>query len=425
MKNLTESRLFFFKSISLIAGFLCNLLTTKILVEKFGLESYAIFATVTSVPMLLPFADLGLGLIVFNHFVLEKDIKRRQELFTRIFYFSITFALIIGILLISIKIFISTFLIYENRYLGIIFLIIFLTFASVPFALTYRILQAQKKMVNVVLIQSVIPVIIYLSLFGASLHTDNFSTIFLIIPSGTYLLITLVSFISFRSYKFISPQKFPLFNVHRNELATGWISIGCIISSILILQVPRIILTELGRYTPSANYSLVLLILIPTTSIVSVMTSQAAAQIIEETLSTKRISLFTSALKKLIVAVILIAIGVLMLPLITSYLHMRFIDYEIAISAAVLLLSSIPWQVAFYILTTGVFLRRQFIILSSVVLCDFLILLLISPGNLYEIVYFVLLPTNIYLSIFSTWNLKRFLNKDSSALFSQLKLMRK
>jgi hypothetical protein len=185
------------------------------------------------------------------------------------------------------------------------------------------------------------------------------------------------------------------------------------------------ILTELGRYTPSANYSLVLLILIPTTSIVSVMTSQAAPQIIEETLSPKRITFFASALKKLIVAVTLIATGVLMLPWITSHLHMRFIDYEIAISAVVLLLSSIPWQVAFYILTSGIFLRRQFIILGSVVLCDFLILLLISPGNLYEIVYFVLLPTNIYLSIFSTWNLKRFLNKDSSALFSQLKLMRK
>ena len=416
-----EIRLFVFKTISLITGFTANLITTKILLENYGIHIYATFATITAIPMLLPFADMGLGQLVYNHFILEKDKYERKVLYARVFFATTTVTIVLGLLLIFAYVFFTVFWKKQNSYWEIILLIIFITFASVPFALTYRIFQAENKMHIVVPIQSIIPVSICLSLMTISHFKASYTRFILLIPSISYFLITFATFYFSQSYKLISKQKFRFFNLTRNELSTGWLSIGCLVSSILLLQIPRIILTNHSQFSVVAGYSLVLLILLPVTSIISVMISPSATEIIENDSKLYRLSIFWRFIKKLILALITLTLGILSIPLIAPHFQILFMNYEVTIAALVLWISSIPWQIAFYITTTGVFLIRQFKILTSTLLVEIIILQLIHPENISELIYLILVPMNIFLSILSLLNLKMFLNRDEKALNAPVK----
>ena len=407
-----EVRLFIFKTISLVTGFIANLITTRILLENYGMNIYATFATITAIPMLLPFADMGLGQVVYNNFIREKNITKRKELFARVFFATTTITLVLGLLLILAETLISILWKKQDSYIEIIFQIIFITFASVPFSLTYRILQAEKKLHNVLLVQSIIPVLICFLIIIVSYFRESYSKFFLIIPSASYFFITLVTFLTFKSYRLISKQKFKFFDISKKERSTGWLSIGCLVSSILLLQLPRIILTNHLQFTVVAKYSLVLLVLLPVTSIVSVMISPAATEIIESNFKLHRISIFWTVLKKLVIAVLALSLGILIIPLISPHFQIPFMNYEVSIATLVLLISSIPWQVAIYIATTGVYLKRQFKILSLTVMVEIISLKLLSPDNLSELIYFISLPVNIFLSILSFINLIMFLNRN-------------
>src|SRR4051812_21957044 len=60
------SRIAIIRSASLAVGFFSNIIITRVLVQRLGLDAYGAIALLSTLTAMLPFADLGLGAAVVN-----------------------------------------------------------------------------------------------------------------------------------------------------------------------------------------------------------------------------------------------------------------------------------------------------------------------------------------------------------------------
>ena len=85
-----------------------GILTSRLIIQNFGLDAYAQYGLLTSLPSLIPFADLGIAALVFN-VVAGSDDPRRDEQVRRTIITALRILLISGPVIILVGVAISLF----------------------------------------------------------------------------------------------------------------------------------------------------------------------------------------------------------------------------------------------------------------------------------------------------------------------------
>ena len=83
MKDITTS--FVVRVLTLIIGAFSNFVIATLLIGNFGYEGYALYVVLSSLPSLIPFADFGLGSIIFNFFADKSEGRTPQNILTEVF----------------------------------------------------------------------------------------------------------------------------------------------------------------------------------------------------------------------------------------------------------------------------------------------------------------------------------------------------
>lgn len=131
---------------TLILGALFTFLISSILINDHGIAVFATYSIFTSLPNLIPFADLGLGLGIYNTYTLthksRKLSKSDKEKIAITFYMLLIFSLVSSIL-IWVIFFTRLMIVTPNSYSDYLSdfrtpLILTLTFLSTPFTLGFR-----------------------------------------------------------------------------------------------------------------------------------------------------------------------------------------------------------------------------------------------------------------------------------------------
>lgn len=88
-----------------ISGLL-GIVTSRIIIENFGVAAYAQYGLLTALPALLPFADLGMGAVLINA-VAASDDPRRDETLRRTIATTIRILTVSGLVVVAVSILIS------------------------------------------------------------------------------------------------------------------------------------------------------------------------------------------------------------------------------------------------------------------------------------------------------------------------------
>ena len=273
MRQVTAS--FGVRILTLGIGAISNFVIATLLLNSFGHEGYGVWVILTSLPSLIPFADLGLGSNIFNYFADKSQRREAQNNTTEVFllsiFFSISFILVLGLLIFVLSndpnvISRET---SKNFYVG--FGIITITFIAVPFSLAAKKMFAEEKIASVFFIQGLIPPLTASATF-LLLRTDTQSVYFLVfVPSITYLITNLaifkVSAIT-KSFAFTNFEKFRR-NIRRSLSLGGW-SLCITTVTALVWQAPKYLIQTFGTPVDLTSYSLMSLFLIPGLSLTAV-----------------------------------------------------------------------------------------------------------------------------------------------------------
>src|SRR4051794_6821820 len=68
------------KALTMVVSLICGVLTTRLVLGDAGVECYALFSMLTSLPSLLSFTDLGAGAVVVNGIATSDDIRHDRKL---------------------------------------------------------------------------------------------------------------------------------------------------------------------------------------------------------------------------------------------------------------------------------------------------------------------------------------------------------
>lgn len=256
-------------------GAISNFLVATLLLDSFGHEGYGVWVILTSLPSLIPFADLGLGSNIFNYFADKSQRRDEQNNVTDVFLLSIFFSFSI-ILMLALLIFILAYFsnitsidIGKNFYAG--FGIITITLMAVPFSLASKKMFAEQKIASVFFIQGLIPPLTATAIF--LLMRNDVLSLYLLafVPSITYLITNLAIFkVSAISTSFTSTtfEKFRR-NIRKSLSLGGWsLCITTVIA--LVWQVPKYLIQTFGTPVDLTSYSLMSLFLIPGLSLTAV-----------------------------------------------------------------------------------------------------------------------------------------------------------
>lgn len=263
-------------------GLCSSILTVNLLTDSSGNEIYAVFVVVTSVPSLIPFADFGLGRNVFNFYV-DKPLSDRPGLYeknfiTRVFFYIVLSQLIL-LTVTSIIIFAVRPLALELKYWDgnssiFIFINLMITFIAVPFSIGAKKMQAEGKISYLIVIQGLIPVIVFFSLYLGFSITQQFQSWMLTVPSFGYLLTTLTIFFHSGLHHAIQlPNAQLIWPIDKRIFSLGFWALTMTTIYSIIWQFPKYFFSATDNPDSVARYAILLMFLLPQLAIINVVTS--------------------------------------------------------------------------------------------------------------------------------------------------------
>lgn len=273
------------RAFTILIGLVTNVLTAHILMVESGYKIYALYVLVTSFPNLFPFADFGLGSNIFNFYADKFNSKFRREKEAKLVS-QIFFTIAAGQLLLIFFSFILLHFLNQNNFakdywsgnpLLYIFLSLLLTFVAVPFSIGSRKLQAERKFAVVLVVQGLIPVLVFMAIGIGFNVTGTFQPWMLLVPSSAYLVTTILIFLlsglsEFVRIKFLESDYHP--NIPQVRLGIWSLIVTTLFA--IVWQIPKYYFGILNNPQAVSRYGLLLMILLPQLSFLNVIASWLA-----------------------------------------------------------------------------------------------------------------------------------------------------
>ena len=259
-------------------GAMLNIYLATFLIDNFGPDFYAIYIQITSLPLLMLWADFGLGALVLNtftdarHNLLPPEIVRQRINFS--FYFILSLGLIFLLILVAA---LKTWgLGIDNpdtfsRTSLLCILVVGITTFAVPFSLGAKKFQADNEYLKVIKFQSMIPLSISLvTLIVAKLLPFN-SGLIILVPSLVYFLNTILIFFKSGLGSYLTLPRFIYFNT--DFLQHIRLGLWSLILTTLIgitFQLPKYIISVFKSNYDVTIYGLQSLLIIPGISFLAI-----------------------------------------------------------------------------------------------------------------------------------------------------------
>jgi hypothetical protein len=311
--------------VTLFTSALITFLGIHLLIENLGPHQFSIYVVLTSLPNLLPFADLGLGAYVFNSIVETDDKKYSKHIMTQAI--SVVFLLLalscLTILLAAI------FMTITNKWVLFVpnaghinlnitcLLIVAMMAISVPMSMGTRALQAANRTVNFIIFSSITPVVTFIGIvFGLRYGIEN-SPLFFIFPSLGYLVSTAIIFFYSGIWKYLRIPKIGwIINHGKRAIGLGFWSLLSSLILVYLLQAPKYILNFQKQFDQNIKYSLFLTLFIPGISLVSMINFSDTARFKKLDWSQEKISqvksrMYLNVLLSISLTLTLLASGVI------------------------------------------------------------------------------------------------------------------
>jgi O-antigen/teichoic acid export membrane protein len=254
--------------LTLIMGAIFTLLITKQLINIFGIGGYATYAVFTAIPSLIPFADLGLGLSVFNVYArqhsgysLTREAKERISLAFYLICIFACFAIFVFFVVFNVPYFERFFdsnLAYLHGPKAL--LIICVTFLSTPLTLGFRKMYANGNVLKAILLSFLIPVINLIFTLLLIPHSKNIDQWIVFTPSMSYLLANLFAFINAKVYRDL--VHLSLIHIKaQSGLILKFAMYSTLFSTLIavMLQLPKFFFAHQNAQMNVAKYSILLL----------------------------------------------------------------------------------------------------------------------------------------------------------------------
>lgn len=358
----------------MLASLLSTVSISSVLISKYNLEFFAHYAAIVSIPMLIPFADLGIGNVVFKNYIHAKDRYPSFQFFSNAFYF-LGFACLIQFVLILLGILILRTFFWENIFFeistGQLIFVLGCTFAAVPFTLSLRFIEASGRILTSLALQGLNPIVTLIgTIFCLKFLSDP--VFFLpLVPAVSYLIQNLFAFSFF--WNNVSPalasmKHFPSFFSTVKSFAS-WTLIFSSLNA-FFFQVPRYVFLGDRRTIESGAYSLVVIFALPVLSLMQTISIWIAPNLITKSWTKSKLVY----LYKIVVAVILLTFLIYFFVIgISSNKNFDSIAFpapDTLLFIAILVSSVLVWQIPF----SGLWTSKDYAYLSMLMTISMLLL---------------------------------------------------
>lgn len=412
MKVNYQSKLTLMRSFTLGIGFLCNMLICHVIIEEYGVFEFNYYAALTALPMFLPFADFGLGIAWLNRISVSKHHQDQAfEKYTSAFFTFLSISFLFSSILIS-AVSIAGFwgMIFKNSNvdnLGLYCtLIVVSTFLATPFALSFKKLQFENRVLSILIIQGAMPLVSLCLIKLIILLSLPFEFSFLI-PSFSYLFTTLIAFWYSRMNRIVRYRSWLLsIKIVRDSLGIGVWSIALGLFTVLILQVPRLILINVDKIDLALRYSFSLMIILPAMSLFSVLGSTKVVGYLRQDSTVPIHNYRLNQIKSLVQPSILITSGSLFVSIASQYLGFRFLSVVEVLILMPVLLSCCITQFALVVQTPILNLRHNSFLLLLALTFEIVALSFLGITKFLDLVILILFPVWFTLTFKSWQNFK-------------------
>ena len=331
--------------ITLISGFVLNLVIANIILSNAGTKEYAIYSFIASLPALLNFLDFGMGTAAYNELVDSKNkmskYDRNNQTLSLIFLssFLMTFLSVV-FYFVALKVAPSLFqisLLSANRLPELLSFAIILVCITIPFSVSYKVLQATDRNLDVILLQGIIPLVALLIVYmGIQFSTPIF--IYISVPISL-LLISILAFL--RTYHFFEIAILPKFSRDRLKLYDlirhSYLSLVFILLANLFIFLPRYVLAQKGSADAMLHLGFMLMFFISAQSLVSV-DAQASVTRIRRSSKVEQPQLIRIGTARSIMISIVISLCLIALSFIDNFLEIRILTLQEALFCSTLLI---------------------------------------------------------------------------------------
>lgn len=337
---------------SLVGGII-NIYLATFLIDNLGHDYFATYVLITSLPLLMLWADFGLGSLILNTFI---DVQRNllnSEIVRQRINFAFYFILTIGFL--SLLFFITLLKLWESaidksdsfsRMSTLSISVLGITSLAVPFSLGARKFQADNEYLRVIKIQGLIPFSIALITFISAKSLPSNTGFLILVPSLVYLSNTLIIFLKSGLGSYITLPRATYFN--RNFFQYIRLGFWSLILTTMIgvtFQLPKYILAMFKSNLDVAGYGLQSLLIIPGISFLAIPTIMTIPRFREANQSREIGEVYTSTLTKTrLLATLLAFLTILIIPF-QTFLHINRLTLSEILQVSLLFIFAPSWIV--------------------------------------------------------------------------------
>lgn len=338
----------------LIANFLINIFLANLILKDFGHIFFAQYAIITSIPSLIPFADLGLGASVFNSYVDSNNNNLLNQKISRIFKVSILGTLFQLFLFSTLGIFTLRFFIGKEplnfNYNIFLILILSITYFAVPLSLATKKLQAENMSHKILLIQGLIPLFNLAGYLICTRLFSNLSYLIILLPSFSYFVTNIILFKESQIWRNIKFNFLLLESIEiRKDLKLGFWTILVSTAIAISWQIPKYYFGFFQDLAMVSNYTFFLMIILAAFSVIQIPAISISPKIRQFQNSSTKI--LKKELKKTFLISIILSIGLLIISELLKTVDFIFLDSEFLILAFVVISLSPLWILPFYTLS--------------------------------------------------------------------------
>lgn len=337
--------LFTTRLITLTTGFILNLAIANIILRNMGVKEYAIFSFIASLPGLLNFLDLGMGTAAYNEIVDSKSemskYGRMNQTLSLIYLFSVFMTFLsLGLFFVAFQVAPDLFhvsLLSSHRSLGILQFAIVLICLAIPFSITYKILQATDRNLDVILLQGIIPVVTVLLVY-LGIHLNVTIFVYLAFPIALFS-ISILAFLYLNHFlrvaipRRITNERQKLYDLIKHS----YLSLGFILITNLFVFLPRYVLAQRGSADAIVHFGFMMMFLISAQSLVSV-DAQLRVTRIRRSSKLEQSKLIQIGTARSIVISAAISVFLIALSIVDKFLAIRVITLQEALFASALLI---------------------------------------------------------------------------------------
>lgn len=268
----------------MVVGFICGLLSTRLIVTEVGTESYALFSLVAALPALIPFSDLGTGAVLVNGFA-TSDRPRADTLLKRqilsVGRIMLAFAgavILLNTLIYALGLWPSVLGAagMHPAAAAVAFTCVNVYAISIPLGLWGRVLLGLRRNHIIILIQGAQPALTLLFVWAMiSINSREFAPWIAISTFASSLLITVVGFtIADRNSgglltAMLGSSVRPPWRRGARVMDVGWPMLAQTLTPPLSTQAVRFVVAQSVTVTAIAQYGLLNQIFLPLTGLIS------------------------------------------------------------------------------------------------------------------------------------------------------------